>query len=88
MITSYWILSSESRNFFDRPITNYVKLMIIFLKIAIGQGDDYTAGCLLNYTYFKENYMFIAIHLSKQKGLNVDLKTIRQINFTGNLGQA
>ena len=32
--------------------------------------------------------MFIAIHLSKQKGLNVDLKTIRQINFTGNLGRA
>ena len=23
-------------------------------KIATGQGDDYTAGCLLNYAYFKD----------------------------------
>ena len=24
-------------------------------KITTGQGDDYTAGCLLDYSYFKEN---------------------------------
>ena len=23
-------------------------------KIATGQGDNYTAGCLLDYTYFKD----------------------------------
>ena len=23
-------------------------------KIATGQRDDYTTGCLLNYTYFKD----------------------------------
>ena len=24
-------------------------------KIATGKGDDYTTGCLLGYSYFKEN---------------------------------
>ena len=27
--------------------------MKIFKKIATGQGDDYTIGCLLDYIYFK-----------------------------------
>ena len=31
----------------------------------IGQGDDYTTGCLVDYPYFKENYELIAIYLSK-----------------------
>ena len=25
-------------------------------KIATGQGDDHTTGCLLDYPYFKETY--------------------------------
>ena len=29
-------------------------------KITIGQGDDYTTGCLLDYTYFKKYYKMIA----------------------------
>ena len=32
-------------------------------KIAIGQGDDYTIGCLLDFTYFKKYYEMIAIDL-------------------------
>ena len=35
----------------------------------MGYGDDYTAGCLLDYAYFKDNYKLIAIDLSKQKDL-------------------
>ena len=31
-----------------------------------GQGDDYTTGCLLDYSYFKDYYKMIAIDLSKQ----------------------
>ena len=30
-------------------------------KIATGQRDDYTAGCLLDYPYFKDSYKMIAI---------------------------
>ena len=57
-------------------------------KIATGQGDDYTIGCLLDYSYFKENYKLIAIDLSKQQALDADPRAIQQINFTGNLDRA
>ena len=53
-------------------------------KITIGQGDNYTTGCLLDYTYFKK-YKMIAIDLSKQQALDADPKAIQQINFTENL---
>ena len=32
-----------------------------------GQGDDYTAGYLLDYAYFTDNDRLIAVDLSKQK---------------------
>ena len=56
-------------------------------KITIGQGDDYTTGCLLDYTYFKK-YKMIAIDLYKQQPLDADPKAIQQINFTANLDRA
>ena len=36
-------------------------------RIATGRGDDYTTGCFLDYSYFKEHYKMIAIDLSKQQ---------------------
>ena len=54
-------------------------------KINTGQGDDYTTGCLLNHSYFKDHYKIITIDLSKQQALDADPKAIQQINFTGNL---
>ena len=54
-------------------------------KIATGQGDDYTNGCLLDYDYFKKWYNMIAIDLSTQQALDTVPKAIQQINFTGNL---
>ena len=47
-------------------------------KTAIGQGDDYTTGCLLDYTYFKKYYKMIAVELSKQQALDVDPKAIQE----------
>ena len=35
-------------------------------KISTSQGDDYTTGCLLDYTYFKKHYKRIAVYLSKK----------------------
>ena len=55
------------------------------MKIAPGQGDDYTTGCLLDYNYFNKHYKMIAIDLSKQQALDADPKAIQQMNFTGNL---
>ena len=56
----------DCRNLFDQPINSMNKTYENISKIAIGQGDDYTTGCLLDYSYFKENYKMIAIDLIKQ----------------------
>ena len=78
----------DGKNFFDQPINSDLKTYENIRKIATGQGDDYTTGCLLDYSYFKENYKMIAIDLSKQQALNVDARTIQQINSTANLDRA
>ena len=57
-------------------------------KIAIGQGDDYTTGFLLDYSYFANNYKMIAVDLSKQQAIDADPRAIQQINFTANLERA
>ena len=54
----------DGKNFFDHPINNDYKTYENITKIAIGQGGDYTTGCLLDYPYFKENYKMITIDLS------------------------
>ena len=78
----------DGRNVFDKPINSMAKTYENIRKIAIGQGDDYTTGCLLDYTYYKENYKMIAIDLSKQEELDADPRAIQQINFTANLDRA
>ena len=78
----------DGRNFFDQPMKNDSKIYDNITKIAIGQGDDHTTGCLLDYPYFKKYYKLIAIDLSKQQKLDADPKAIQQINFTGNLTRA
>ena len=75
----------DGKNFFDQPINSMTKTYENIRKIATGQGDDYTTGCLLDYSYFKENYKLIAIVLSKQQALDAVPKAIHQINFTANL---
>ena len=78
----------DGRNYFDQPINSMNKTYENIRKIASGQGDDYTTGCLLDYSYFKENCKMIAIDLSKQQALNADPRAIQQINFTANLDRA
>ena len=55
----------DGLNFFDQPVKNDLRTYGIIQKIAIGQGDNYTTVCLLDYPYFKENYKLITIDLSK-----------------------
>ena len=47
----------------------------------MGRNNDYTTGNLLDFAYFKENKILIAIDLSKQ----TKLKDKKQTNFIGKL---
>ena len=78
----------NGENVFDQPIKNNKVTYENIRKIATGQGDDYTIGCLLNYPYFKDSYKMIAVNLSKQQALDADPRAIQQINFTANLDRA
>ena len=78
----------NGENIFDQPIKNNKGIYDNIRKIATGQGDDYTTGCLLDYPYFANTYKMIAVDLSKQQALNADLRAIQQINFTANLDRA
>ena len=40
------------KKFFDQPVKNNLITCDNIRKIAPGQGDDYTTGCLLDYNYF------------------------------------
>ena len=75
----------NGKSFFDQPINSDHKTYENIRKIATGQGNDYTTGCLLDYFYFKENYRMIARDLSKQQALDADPRAIHQISFTSNL---
>ena len=66
----------DGKNFFDQPINNMIKTYGNIRKITIGQGDDYTTGCLLDYTCFKKYYKMIAVDLSKQQALDAGPKAI------------
>ena len=78
----------NGENFFDQPIKNNKITYDNIRKIATGQGDDYTTGCLLDYPYFANTYKMIAVDLSKQQALDADPRAIQQINFTANLDRA
>ena len=78
----------DGKNFFDQPINNNLKTYENIRKIATGKGDDYTTGCLLDYSYFKDHYKMIAIDLSKQQILDADPRVTQQIHFTANLDRA
>ena len=69
----------DGKKFFGLPVKNeeeaYEKI------IEMSKNNDYTSGNLLDFAYFKENFRFIAIDLSKQ----TKLRDPRQINFIGKL---
>ena len=55
----------DGKNFYDQPINDSIKQYNEIRKISTGQGDDYTAGCLLDFAYFEQNYRLTAVDLSK-----------------------
>ena len=84
----YYNVMIDGKHFFDQPVKSDMRTYDNIRKIATGQGDDYTTGCLLDYNYFNNYLKMTAIDLSKQQALDADPKAIQQINFTINLDQA
>ena len=78
----------NGEKFFDQPIKNKKVTYEKIRKMAIGQRDDYTSGCLLYYPYFKDSYKIIVVDLSKQQGLDADPRANQQINFTADLDRS
>ena len=66
----------DGQNFFDHAVKNNQRTYYGNQKIAIGEGDDYTISCLLDYNYIKKDYKMIAIDLSKQQALDADPKAM------------
>ena len=54
----------NEENFFDQPIKDNKVTYENIGKVATGKGDDSTTGCLLDYTYFRDNYKMIAVDLT------------------------
>ena len=82
--TNYSVLI-DRRNFLDQPISDQIRKYDEIRKVARGQGDDYTTGCLLDYQYFKDHYQLIAVDPSKQKVLDADPRATQNIEFYGML---
>ena len=78
----------DGKNFIDQPRNSHLKTYTNIRKVATSKGDDYMTGCLLDYSYFEENYKMIAINLSKQQVFDADPRAIQQINFKENLDRA
>ena len=53
----------NGENFFDQPVKDNKVTYGNVRKFASDQGDYYTIGCLLDYTYFKDRYKMIAIDI-------------------------
>ena len=75
----------NGENLFDQPIKNNKVIYENIRKIATDQGDDYAAGCVLYYSYFKDTYKMIAVALSNQQVLDADPRATQQISFSANL---
>ena len=75
------LLSMDKNFLISQNILTYYNIQ----KIEIGQGNDYSTGCLLDYNYFKIYYKMTAIELSKQQAPDANPKSIQQISFTANL---
>ena len=83
-IANYHVMIDD-KNFFDQLINSNLKTYENIRRIATGQGDDYTTGYLLDYSYFNNYYKMIAIDLNEQQVFDADPRAIQQTNFTASL---
>ena len=53
-------------NFLDKPAKNNLRTYDNIWKIATGQRDDFTTGCLLDYKYFNKHYNMTTTNLNNE----------------------
>ena len=73
----------NGQNIFYQSLKNSLITYDNFWKIR--PKDANTTRCLLDYPYFKNYYKKIVIDSIKQQTLDVDPKSIQQINITGTI---
>ena len=70
----------NGKSLFDQPIKNYYNRVKTLEKLLFVR-KMVTTGSALDRPCFKENYIVIAIDLSKQQALHACPKVIQQINL-------
>ena len=75
-IKNYNILN-DGRNFYDQNIYDDIKKYEELRKAMTGKGENYTAGSLSDYDYWKNNYKLICCDLSKQKVSDSNPKSLQ-----------
>ena len=71
----------DGRDFYDQNINDTIKMYDEIRKTALGKGDDYITGCLLDYYYYKKLYKLVCCNLSMQSILDSDPRAVQQIEF-------
>ena len=54
----------DGKNFSNQPVKSNMRIFNDVRKTSIGQGDDYTTGCLLD-KYYKMNIYYKSINTIK-----------------------
>ena len=67
----------NGKNFNDQPSDSDIKRYEEIRKLTTDQGEDFAAGCLLDYDCIKNHYRLIVVDLNKQKELVADPKAIQ-----------
>ena len=70
---------------YNQRVNDSVKKYDEIRKCATDQGNDYTTDCLLDYSYFKNNYHIIHIDTCKLNSLDADPMTTQKFEFNRGL---
>ena len=75
----------NGKTFYDRANDSDVKRYKEIRKLTVGQSQDYTTGCLLDYECIKNHYNLVAIDWIRQQEFDADPKAIQQVGFVRQL---
>ena len=75
----------NGKTFYDRANDSDVKRYKEIRKLTVGQSQDYTTGCLLDYECIKNHYNLVATDWIRQQEFDADPKAIQQVGFVRQL---